>query len=110
MKLQNLIIIFLAIALPVIIILSVYVELQVDTAALRANYNDYLVNAAHETVVAFQLNTSNDKYATVSDTKRRDVEAAMQVFRYKFSYVFWYDKCQQKYCNGVCASCCIVFI
>lgn len=80
MRLQNLLIIFLAIAIPVIIILSVYVGLQVDTARLRAKYNDNLINAAHETVVAFQLNTVSDKYSTVADTKIRDIEASLNVF------------------------------
>lgn len=80
MKLQNLIIIFLAIALPVILILSIFVELQVETAMIKANYNDYLVSATHETVVAFQINTLNNKYSSVSDTKIRDIEAAINVF------------------------------
>jgi len=80
MKLQNLTIIFLAIALPIILILAFYVGLQVDTARNKAKCNDYLINAAHETMVAFQLNTTNNKYSTVSDTKIRDIEAAINVF------------------------------
>ncbi len=80
MKLQNLIIVFLALALPVILVLSVYVELQVKTAQLRTSYNDYLIGAAHETIVAFQLNTTSDTYSTVTDTKVRDIEASLNVF------------------------------
>lgn len=80
MKLQNLIIIFLAIALPVIIILSVYVNYQVDTAALRERYNDALLNAAHETIAAFQINTTNDEYSDVADSKMRDIQAALNTF------------------------------
>lgn len=80
MKLQNLVIIFLAIALPVIIILSVYVGFQVRTAFLRANYDDALINASHETITAFQLNTTNNQYLSVADTKIRDMEAALNVF------------------------------
>lgn len=80
MKLQNLVIIFLAIALPVIIILSFYVNLQVDTASLKASYDICLTNAAHESMTAFQINTVNDKFLTVSDAKIRDIEAALKVF------------------------------
>lgn len=92
MKLQNLIIIFLAIALPVILILSVYVQFQVDSATIKAEYNNYLVNAAHEAVLAFQINTKNNlhkgdeeastiiDYSKLADTKIRDVEASINVF------------------------------
>lgn len=81
MKLQNLILIFLAIALPVIMILSVYVSLQVDTAVLRAKYDSGLINAAHEAIVAFQLNTKNNKVSDVADTKIRGIEASFNVFQ-----------------------------
>lgn len=80
MKLQNLLIIFVAIALPVILIVSVFVQLQVDTASLRARYNDYLVNAAHETIMAFQINTDNDKHSDVPDKKAKDIEASLNIF------------------------------
>lgn len=81
MKLQNLILIFLAIALPVIMILSVYVSLQVDTAVLRAKYDSGLINAAHEAIVAFQLNTKNNNLSDVADTKIRGIEASFNVFQ-----------------------------
>lgn len=88
MKLQHLIIIFLVIALPVIIILSFYVNLQVDTARLKVNYNAYLAGAAHDTIVAFQQNTVGDKYSTVADTKIRDIEAALNIFSMRMSTSF----------------------
>ena len=80
MKLPNLIVIFLALALPVILVLSFYVGLQVDTASLRGEYNSRLINATHETMVAFELNTTNSKYSTVADAKIRDIEAAKNIF------------------------------
>ncbi len=80
MKLQNFIIIFLAIALPVILVLSYYVGLQVDTATLKANYNSYLSKATHETMSAFQINTTEDAFLTVADAKIRDIEASLNVF------------------------------
>lgn len=81
MKLQNLILIFLAIALPVIMILSVYVSLQVDTAMLKSKYDSGLINAAHEAIVAFELNTKNNRVSDVADTKIRGIEASFNVFQ-----------------------------
>lgn len=80
MKLSNLIVIFLALALPVILVLSFYVSLQVDTARLRGTYDSYLINAAHETMLAFELNTTKNKYSSIADSKIRDLEAAKNVF------------------------------
>ena len=82
MKLQNLIIVFLAIALPIIIVLSVYTGLQVKTASLKSQYDSYLIDAAHETLIAYQMNTKNDEkeYTTIQDTKIRNIEAALNVF------------------------------
>lgn len=80
MKLQNLLIIFIIIALPVIIILSVYIEYQVDTAILRASYDSKLLGATYDTMLTFQLNSTNNKYSTVSDSLIRDLEATINVF------------------------------
>lgn len=80
MKLQQLIIIFLAIALPIILIVSLFVGLQVDTARTKSKYNAALIDAAHDTVVAFELNTTDDRYSTSADTKIRDIEASLNVF------------------------------
>jgi len=80
MKLQNLILIFLAIALPIIIVLGVYIGFQVDAAMLKAQYTDSLINAAHEAIVAFQINTTNDAYSNVTDVKMRDIQAALNMF------------------------------
>ena len=88
MKLQNLIIIFLAVALPVILILAIYVELQVDAATLKVQYNDYLVNAAHEAIVAYQLNTVNDKYSSNTDPKLRNITGALNIFAANLSSSF----------------------
>ena len=80
MKLHNLLIIFLVIALPVIIILSVYINYQIDTANLKADYTSRLLKATHDTVATFQLNTTNNKYSTVSDSLIRDIDAALNTF------------------------------
>ncbi|MCI9365481.1 MAG: hypothetical protein HFJ54_02445 [Clostridia bacterium] len=80
MKLQNLVIIFIVIALPVIIILSVFIEYQVDTVNLKADYSDKLLSATHDTLVTFQMNTTKNKYSSVSDSLIRDIEASINTF------------------------------
>ena len=80
MKLSNLIVIFLALALPIILVLSVFVSLQVDAASLRGDYDSFLINATHEMMLAFEMNTNSSDYSAVADSKIRDIEAARNVF------------------------------
>ncbi len=97
MKLSNLIVIFLALALPVILVLSFYVSLQVDTARLRGTYDSYLINAAHETMVAFELNTTRSRYSSIADSKIRDLEAAKNVFPSTLATSFGYTGSSSSY-------------
>ena len=85
MRLQNLLIIFVVIALPVIIILSVYINFQVDTVNLKALYDKKFLDATYDMLETFQLNTTNDKYSTVSDSLIRDIEASINIFTSDFS-------------------------
>ena len=57
MKLQNLSIIFLVIAIPLILILSYYLNLQQDTLELQAQYDLKLAEATKEGIKAFEVNT-----------------------------------------------------
>ena len=85
MRLQNLIIIFIVLALPVLITLQLFVNYQVDTANLRAQYDSKLLGATYDMLQAFQLNSTADKYSTVSDSLIRDVEAAIAIFNKTFA-------------------------
>ncbi len=80
MRLQNLLIIFVVIALPVIIILSVYVQYQVDAVYMQASYDSTFLGATYDMLSAFQLNSTNNKYSTTSDSTIRDLEASINVF------------------------------
>lgn len=84
MRLQNFTILFVVIALPVIIILSVFIKYQVDTANLRAEYDNIFFRATYDMLSTFQLNTTNNKYSTVSDTLTRDIEASINIFSETF--------------------------
>ena len=80
MKLQNLTVIFSIIVIPITLILSAYVQTQIDTANLQEYYDTKLLDATHDAVAAFQLNTLNNEYSTNSDSMRRDIKAAINTF------------------------------
>ena len=80
MKLQHLAIIFVIIMLPISMVITYYIQTQIDTITLQTQYNSKLQTATHDAIKAFQLNTINNKYSTVSDSKIRDIEASISTF------------------------------
>lgn len=80
MKLQHLAIIFVIIMLPISMVITSYIHTQIDTILLQDTYNRRLQTATYDAVRAFQLNTINNKYSTVSDSKIRDIEASISTF------------------------------
>lgn len=80
MKLQNMTVIFSIIVIPITLILSAYIGIQIDTVMLWRQYDTKLMDATHDAVVAFELNTINNKYSTNADSIRRDIKAAINTF------------------------------
>ena len=80
MKLQHLAIIFVIIILPISMVISSYIETQIDTITLQTAYSSKLQTATYDAIKAFQLNTINNKYSSVSDSKIRDIEASISAF------------------------------
>ena len=80
MKLQHLGVIFAIIIIPISITLSTYIQSQIDAIVLQKLYDSNLYDATYDTVKAFQINTVNNKFSTISDSKIRDIEAAVNVF------------------------------
>ena len=80
MKLQGLGIIFIIIVFPLILVLSYYVQLQVDTIALQTTYDNKLLNATHDALAAFEINTANEDLSGVSDSLRSIVNASTATF------------------------------
>ena len=80
MKLQHLGVIFAIIIIPISITLSTYIQSQIDAIVLQKSYDSSLYDATYDTVKAFQINTVNNKFSTISDSKIRDIEAAVNVF------------------------------
>ena len=80
MKLQNLTVIFSMIIIPITLILSAYIGVQMDTILLSQKYDTRLIDATHDAVVAFELNTIHNQYSTNADSIRRDIKAAINTF------------------------------
>ena len=80
MKLQNMAVVFIIIVLPITLILSAYIQSQIDTAQLVLSYDTKLLDATNDAMRAFELNTNNDDFATIGDSKRRDIEASVTTF------------------------------
>ena len=80
MKLQHLAVIFVIIIIPISLVMASYIQNQIDAIALQTAYDKNLINATYGAVKAFQINTTNNKYASISDSKIRDIEAAVNTF------------------------------
>jgi hypothetical protein len=74
-------IIFLIIILPLTMLLSSYVQVQVDTALLIKQYDTKLKSATYDAIKAYQTNTlREDMSVTLADAKKGNIEAAISTF------------------------------
>lgn len=82
MKLSNLSVIFIVVAIPLVLLLSYYISLQRDTINLQTSYNTKLLESTKEAIEAFEINTVewNEAYSETEDSKRRDILAAINTF------------------------------
>lgn len=80
MKLQYLAVIFVIIILPVSIVMSSYIQNQIDTITLQTLYKTKLDNSTYDALKAFQINSVNNKYSSISNSKIRDIEASINTF------------------------------
>ena len=80
MKLQHLAVIFVIIILPIALVMTQYIQSQINTINMQTLYTQSLNNATHDALKAFQINSVNNKYSSVSDSKIRDVEASVSTF------------------------------
>lgn len=80
MRLQHLAIIFVIIILPISLVLSSYTNTHIKTINYQTTYNTSLINSTYDSIKAFQLNTANNMYSTISNSKIRDIESAINVF------------------------------
>ncbi|MCF0124321.1 MAG: hypothetical protein HUJ68_00925 [Clostridia bacterium] len=80
MKIQELAVIAMLIIVPMAILLNVYSSYQMETLSLQLKYDEKLINASYDAVKAFQLNMENSDSSDLSDTKIRNIEAAVGTF------------------------------
>ena len=80
MSLQNLAIIFVIIILPISLILTTYVQSQMDTLTLQIKYDEKLRESTYDALKAFQLNTINSDTSDLANSKLRDIEASASTF------------------------------
>lgn len=87
MKLSNLSVIFVIVMIPIILVLSYYISMQVDTINMQTSYNSKLLDATKEAIEAFEINTVewNEAYSPTADSKRRDVLASINTFTTSFA-------------------------
>ena len=80
MKLQGFSVIFILVCIPLLLVLSYYISLQVDTITLQNEYDSKLLSATYDAVSAFELNTANEDLSSVSDSLRTIIEASNNIF------------------------------
>ena len=80
MKLQGWIVIFILIIVPIILVTSSYLQLQISYVNAQANYDSVLSNAAYDAIKAFQINELNSNTQNIAEEKIRDVEASVNSF------------------------------
>lgn len=80
MKIQNLAVIFIIIVLPISMVITAYVQNQIETLELQVSYDFKLKQATADALKAFQLNTVNSSTSDLANSKIRDIEASVNSF------------------------------
>ena len=80
MKLQGWIIIFAIIIIPIILVMSTYIQLQISYVNTASSYDTYLNNATYDAIKAFQINELNSNTQNIAQEKIRDIEASINTF------------------------------
>lgn len=80
MKVDGLGVILAIILLPIILVVTYYIQLQVDTIAKENTYNTKLLNATYDAMSAFEINTANEELSSVADSMRSMILASNNVF------------------------------
>lgn len=80
MKLQSWIVIFAIIVIPIVLVMSLYIQVQINYVNLQGNYDTVLNNATYDAIKAFQINELNSTTQNIAQEKIRDVEASVTTF------------------------------
>lgn len=96
MKIQYIVVVFVIIILPIAMVMSSYIGTQIDTITLQTKYDTKLTEATYDAIKSFQINTVNNRYSTVSDSKIRDIEASVNTFIIHYQIM---NICQKRNCK-----------
>ena len=80
MKIQSLSIIFIIIIMPITMVLSEYINNKITIATTELDYDTRLLNATYDSIKAYQLNTVNNEFGDIPNSKITDIEAAVTTF------------------------------
>lgn len=80
MKIQHLAVVFIIIVLPISIVVSQYVNNNIQVEKKQSEYDSILLSSTNDAVEAFQMNTLSNAYSTINDSKIRDISAAVNSF------------------------------
>lgn len=80
MKVDGLGVILAIILLPIILITTYYIQMQVDTIATENQCNTKLLDATYDAMSAFEMNTANEELSSVADSMRSLVLASNNIF------------------------------
>ena len=72
------------------IVLSEYVNNKITTATTELEYNTRLLNSTYDSIKAYQLNTVNNSFGDVTNSKISDLESAVNTFYNSLSNNFNY--------------------
>ena len=102
MKLSNISVIFVIIMIPIILVLSYYISLQIDTINMQTAYSTKQLEATKEAVEAFEINTVewNEAYSENADSKRRDIMASINTFTTNFANAIGIGGTNKEYIEG----------
>ena len=81
MKIQNLAIIFIIIILPISIVLATYTQYQIQTINTQTLYDNKLSSATYDAIRAIQINTTENDFSELANSKIRDLEASISTFK-----------------------------
>ncbi len=80
MKFQHVSIMFVLIFIPILLVTSYFINLQVKTIRMESSYNDKLLKSTYDAMRAFELNTANEDLSAVSDSLRSIIDASTNIF------------------------------
>ena len=80
MRLQHVSVMFVIIFIPIILVTSYFISLEVNTVRLESDLDKKLLDATYDAMTAFELNTANEDLSSVSDSLRSIIDASNNVF------------------------------